>query len=40
MVYTGIFHGVTGNPDKKGGNRMLNQQLIQIKLLVYMVFGW
>ena len=40
MVYTGILHGVTGNPYKESGNWMLNQQLIQIKLLVYMVFGW
>jgi len=39
MVYPCILHGITRNPHKKGGNRMLDQQLIQIELSVNMVVG-
>jgi len=39
VVYSGILHGFTGYPYKEGGYRMRDQQLIQVKMLIYMVFS-
>jgi len=40
MIYPCVLHGITRNPHKKSGNRILDQQLIQIEFSIYVVIGW
>ena len=40
MIDTCIFHWIAGNSHKKSSHRMLNEQFVQIKFSINMIFGW